>query len=250
MMPPVMTAPVSTPSVPTIAVPPPATTTVRTPHTPIDIAALRRPKRKIRSTIVTSTVVGIFLAGLVTGVVLAWRTIDESTAHDARSLTVPETSSASPGASSPVGAPAAPLQIAGSEWVEYTHTPLTVRVPPSSAVEVDGAVTTYTSDADRLVIAVQPYTSIGDEQQLFDATVARLAASLQGTSGTTSRVNSLGTAFQAAIAGPDGTWTHVRGLFLGGMSVIIAGRGDQAEPTAVRVAWTSIAYGGVVATGA
>ncbi len=237
---------------PTIPPPPPSQTSVRQVHAPIDIAALRRPKRKIRSTLVTTTVVGIFLAGLTTGVVLAWRTIAESSA-DSSAATETTTGAGTADTVAPAGVvtpTAAPLQVAGANWVEYSHTPLTVRVPPAATVQVDGTATKYQSDTDRLVVVVGPYTAVGSEEQIFRDLVANLSSTLHGTAGATTPVHSLGTAFQVVIAGPDGTWTHVRGLFLGGMSVIIAGQGDQAEPSAVHVAWMSIGYGGVNATGA
>ena len=238
-------------TVPTV----PAASTAHTlgpqPHAPIDIARLRRPKRHIRTTILTTTVVGLFIGLLATGGVLAWRAIDDNSAAES-DTTMPTTAPVTTPASTIAGASptAPPLQIAGADWQEFSHPPFTVRVPPSAVAETDQSGTTYTSDPDLLLVAVRPFAAAGSEEQFFRDTMANVTAAVDGTMGDIGKLNSLGTAYRSTILHGDGTWSHARALFLAGTMVLVLGQGGEEVPATVTVAWSGIVYGGVVATGA
>jgi hypothetical protein len=79
----------ASPLAPSLPAPTAAPTTAVVHHAPIDIAQLRRPRRRIRSTIVMTTVVGMFAGLLAVGAVLAWRTIDEQPGTPATQTTWP-----------------------------------------------------------------------------------------------------------------------------------------------------------------
>ena len=194
--------------------------------------------------------VGLFIALLTTGGVLAWRTIDDSGAAGTGTTAIPSTLVPTDASAGPVSPTAPPLQVAGADWQEFSHPPFTVRVPPSAVAETEPSGTTYTSDADLILVAIMPYSAAGSEDQWFRDRMANVAAAVKGTMGPIASVGSLGKAYRVAVDHGDGTWTHARCLFLAGTVILVVGQGGEAEPAAVTVAWSGIVYGGVKATGA
>lgn len=221
------------------------------PHAPIDIARLRRPKRRIRTTILTTTVVGLFIGLLITGGVLAWRAIDDNSADEAAATST--TPTAAPDSTIVGASPTTPqLQVAGADWQEFSHPPFTVRIPPSAVTETDESGTTYTANDQMLIVWISPYgtNATGAEEQVFRDSMTKIASEMGTPMATIGPLNSLGRAYSAVFDNGDGTWLHVRTLFLAGTMLTVMGQGGATVPSAVTVAWSGIVYGGVVATGA